>query len=370
MIFKQKLLLLLFLISLLLGACSSYLEPIPAQGSISSCQLVYDAGSSGTRLYIYELTSQGWTRHRGPRTGALADPVRGIRGKTMADAGVVVDDIVAALENMRKDGPPGKKGEPKWPAFDWRKQCDIEVAAVYATAGMRLAEELDAEASQLLWSMLNEKLSAMLGMSVTTRTLSGYEEGLFAWLAIREQQEDELFGVVEMGGASVQVTFPCSACKAARQVRVQGRTVPIYSHSFLGWGQDEAWKKFGNLSACEHGAGIQNPDWRVTDCAAEINMSSDIAVDIKQKVQAADTLVWYLSGAFRHMQDTDIDQYCRKGIEGGYKPVSSCFRAVYLQNMLNTLGLPEESGPSDVDWTLGAVVCTDTHCLDQEIITQ
>ncbi len=85
-------------------------------------------------------------------------------------------------------------------------------------------------------------------MKVTTRTLTEYEEGLYAWLALRELEADGDFGVAEMGGASLQVTFPCPYCETARPVRVKDQILPVFSHSFLGWGQDEAWKKIQEFS--------------------------------------------------------------------------------------------------------------------------
>ncbi len=361
---EQTLSLSLIAFSLLMGACTAHIDKTPVRDSTSPCHIVYDAGSSSTRLHVYEATATGWVQHRGPRTGALADPVRGIHGKTMSDASAVVGDIVSALEGIRRDGPLDNNGQPEWPAFDWRKQCDVEAVAVYATAGMRLAEQQDANASEWLWKMLNHELSNTLGMTVTTRTLTGFEEGLFAWLAIREQRGDGNFGVAEMGGVSIQIGFPCPECAAARQVRVKGRSVPVFSFSFLGRGQDEAWKEIGPLPACARGVGIQNPGWQVTDCAAQMVLTFGLADDITGYIKGRGVLQWYLSGAFRYMHDTDIEQFCRKGIDSGFEPASSCFRAVYLESVLNTLGLPSDAKKSEVDWTLGAVVCTVTRCLD------
>ncbi|MFN2299648.1 MAG: nucleoside phosphatase, partial [Anaerolineales bacterium] len=73
--------------------------------------------------------------------------------------------------------------------------------------------------------------------------MSEFEEGLFAWLALGETLADTRFGVAELGGGSLQVTFPCRTCEGARQVMVGGRSMAIYSHSYLDWGQDEAWKR-------------------------------------------------------------------------------------------------------------------------------
>ena len=351
---------------LCLGACTRQVEPDPITTGLPACHIIYDAGSKRTRLYVYEQTEKGWLKHGGPKPGALADPVRAIRGRTMADARVVVDEIVNALESIRFDGPVNKKGRPQWSAFDWRQQCDVQTVSVYATAGMRLAEQKDAVGSEVLWHLLNERLSAAVDMDVTTRTLSGFEEGLFAWLATRESQDDDDFGVAEMGGASIQVSFPCQQCEAARQVRVKGHQVEIYSHSFLGWGQDEAWRKIGSSKTCERGVGIENPEWKEVDCSDGMIGFSEAAVDTGKNIRVAGTQRWFLSDAFRYMQDDDIERFCRKGIDSGFEPVSSCFRAVYLQSVLDTLGLPADANTSDVDWTLGAVVCTATQCLEKQ----
>ncbi len=360
---SSKLTLVMLVLALLLAACTSQIEPARFTDELSSCHVIYDAGSSRTRLYIYQQKSAGWVKHRGPKTGALADPVRKIRGKTMSDAGSVVGDIVTALENMRRDGPSNENGKPQWPAFDWQAHCNIKTVAVYATAGMRLAEQQDSVASEVLWEMLNDRLAAAVGMAVTTRTLSGYEEGLFAWLAIREDQDDGVFGVAEMGGASVQVTFPCPECEASRQVKVKGGTVPIYSYSYLGWGQDEAWKRFGPLPTCALGVAKEHPDWEIADCAAGMEIPSSAVTELKEYIGTRDELHWYLGGAFRYASNTDIDHFCRKGLDTGFEPVTSCFRAIYLPKVLSAMGIPDTSEPTDVDWTLGAVICTTTQCL-------
>jgi hypothetical protein len=228
---------------------------------------------------------------------------------------------------------------------------------------MRLAERQDARNSGLLWKRLNERLGEELGMNVTTRTLSEYEEGLYAWLALRELKSDGDFGIAEMGGVSLQVTFPCPSCDNARQVRVKDEIMPVFSHSFIGWGQDEAWKKYRNINACSRGAALKISDWRVDDCEAVLEFV-DTAADVKRVIDNSEGFHWYLSSAFSYMQTTDIDNYCRKGVNDGFQPESSCFRAVYLSSVLNTLALTDNSELTDVNWTLGAVACTATRCLE------
>lgn len=349
---------------LLLSACTRPLVPTIEKHSPQPCHIIYDAGSAATRLYVYQKTASGWFMHDGPEVAALADPVRKTRGKAGSDANIVVDEIVAALEGIRTDGPLNKKGKPEWIAFDWREQCSVEAVSVLATAGMRMAKQKDAVATKAIWSLLNQRLASAVGMQVTTRTLSGYEEGLYAWLATREKRAGSNFGMAEMGGVSLQVTFPCAHCKASRQVMVKGQSEAIYSYSFLGWGQDEAWKKSGSLAACARAAGLDNPDWKPADCARGMAVFSDTFSMLKKNISQSTDMDWLLSGSFRYRRDTDIDEFCRKGSDSGFQQTTSCFRAVYLQYVIDGLGLPANSKPSNVDWTLGAVICADTQCLD------
>jgi len=364
MVNKPGLCLLLMLTLVLTAACTTPLEKMQPVDDVSDCHIIYDAGSSATRLFIYQETATGWLKHKGPQTDSLADPIRKNRGKSLSDVNVVIANVLIALDDMRRDGQPDRNGEPQWLAFDWRSYCSIKSAAVYATAGMRLAEKQDPSNSGLLWKRLNESLSKKLGMNVSTRTLSEYEEGLYAWLALRELKPDGDFGVAEMGGVSLQVTFPCPLCESARQVRVKGEVMPVFSHSFIGWGQDEAWRKYRNIKACARGAALKNSNWRVDDCAVVMVEFAEAAADVKRMVENSDGFHWYLSSAFRYMRNSDIENFCRRGINDGFQPESSCFRAVYLAGVLNTLALTENSEPTDVNWTLGAVVCTATRCLE------
>jgi hypothetical protein len=349
---------------LLLSACTGFRVKEHHDVELPACHIIYDAGSSATRLFVYQQTGGGWRAFRGPEAGALADPVLGNRGKSMRDASTVVDDIVMALEQIRSDGPPGSDGAPAWPAFDWQKRCRVETVSVFATAGMRIAEQQNPQASRMLWQLLDQELSDAVPVDVTARTLTGYEEGLFAWLAQREQEVDSQFGLAEMGGASMQVVFPCGQCGASRTVRVKGRDLAIFSQSLLGWGQDEVWKNSAHLGACQVGSGTGNPGWTSTDCSTGIEGFSTAIAEVVQNINSTAELSWFVSGAFSYMRGTDIDDYCRQGIESSFEPVSACFRAIYLQNVLDTLGLTGAADKSAVSWTLGAVVCTDTRCLE------
>lgn len=369
---------LLILVSLAVIASCSPSDTRPK--NLSSCHIIYDAGSSGTRLYIYEKRDNNWLEHQGPKVSALADPVREIRDKTQQDIDTVTTEIVDALEAIKDNGPADNTGKPKWPAFDWQSQCRVDSAKVYATAGMRLAEHENREASAALWQSLKQKLTAKLGaaIDIDTRTISGYEEGLYTWLTVRSSKSDNNFGIAEMGGASAQITFPCASCSPwdnVRTVMVKGNPVKIYSYSFLGLGTDEAPKTLGMPPTCAYGAGTIFPDWEPPQCAERIAIATPLGVRDpynydngkrgtynRVPTHLADIKKWYLTGAFNYLHYNNIYECC--ATQGKcYNQDTSCFRTLYSAKYLYELNISPESQKADVSWTRGAMICGVDDCL-------
>lgn len=346
-----------------------------------ACQVIYDAGSSGTRLYIYEQTKAGWLEHEGPKVAALADPIRESRGKKFTDVKALVTDIAGALPAMLEDGPLDN-GKPSWKGFDWKNKCSIDSASVFATAGMRIAEQWQRKRSSEVWAMISVALSELLGpeVQVTARTLSGFEEGLFAWLALAEREGRRNFGIAEMGGASAQIVYPCDECDAnsdsVRTIRVNGRELQLYSHSYLGLGTDEAYRSLGFPMSCRYGIGQIDVSWKSDKCADHIPLTSDdgriydpynfakgrfgsYSTPPTANVGIDD---WFLTGAFAFMRDNDIDDYCLNQ-NGSFDTEYGCFRAVYLRHYLDVLNLKAAS-TSRSSWTLGAALCQADNCLE------
>jgi hypothetical protein len=206
---RHNLLFMGILILLTLSRCHTPPVLLRTAETASTCYIVYDAGSSGTRLYIYEQDGAVLREYEGPKVSALADPVREFRGKTWNDAEAVTTAVVAALDDMRKGGPLDDQGQPQWAAFDWTTRCQVASAAIYASAGMRIAEQEHPERSLELWTMVKRKLQAKVGATVkgSTRTLTGFEEGLYAWLAVSQTTKTYDFGMVEMGGLRRKLPF-------------------------------------------------------------------------------------------------------------------------------------------------------------------
>jgi len=360
-------------------------EVLVSAGAASDCQILYDAGSSGTRLYIYQKTGENWAEHEGPKVSALADPIRGTRGKTFSDVEAVEGEVSGALTDMLSDGPL-EDGEPMWAGFDWKNDCNIVAASVFATAGMRIAEQLERDKSAQTWSKLKSSLQTLVGedVPVQARTLSGFEEGLFAWLALAQREDRTDFGIAEMGGASAQVVYPCEDCdtstNAVRTVSVNGVDKQMYSYSFLGLGTDEAYRTLGFPMACRYGIGEIAQNWSPQQCSDKIELtrgdddagytevydpynyvSPEYGGTAPLPTAEANLDEWFLTGAFAFMSDSDLDDYCYQK-NGSFDAENGCFRAVYLRKYLETLGL-EEQPTSRSSWTLGAALCEAEDCL-------
>ena len=245
------------------------------------CHIIYDAGSSGTRLFIYEQSGTRLIAHSGPKIEALATPLYVNNPSQMTSIDNTVNDVISTLDLIRRDGALDN-GYPKWIGFDWVNQCNMVSAKIYATAGMRIAQQTNPEASLAMWRALKSTLAEKVGPKVLieTKTITGFEEGLYAWLSVRDTHSTSDFGIVEMGGVSSQVTFACPKCSpandAVKKVRLNGKSLQIYSYSYLGLGQDAAPKTltfpviYPVPKTCAYGIGGRQKDWRVADCADDI----------------------------------------------------------------------------------------------------
>ena len=407
---------LLVLSILVLSSCTSTSTSTstPILSQKNSCHIIYDAGSSGTRLFIYEQSGTDLFAHSGPKIEALATPLNVNNPSQMTDIENTVNHVINTLELIRHDGERDDRGNPEWRGFDWVNQCNMVSAKIYATAGMRMAQQTNPEGSLAMWQALKSTLADKVGpeVLVEAKTITGFEEGLYAWLSVRGTQSTTDFGIVEMGGVSSQVTFACPDCSlandAVRKVRLNGKPIQIYSYSYLGLGQDAAPKTltFPTIDPvpenCAYGVGARQKDWRVADCADDILLtiqgtSSEIkdpynyalarekganepkalkeanqTKETKEKKGTTNTLPksqksipkWTLTGAFNYKKDTDINECCFNEGHGCYHKQTSCFVPVYLDKYLETLNiLPAQTTKNHVSWTRGAVQCEIENCL-------
>ena len=119
---------------------------------------------------------------------------------------------------------------------------------VYATAGMRLLGLAEQERIiNKTYKYLHEKAPFKVKPHYV-RVINGCEEGIFAWLSVNHlqglfQSKTETQGAMDVGGASMQIALQITDLindKPTNIVKVGSKSIPIFSHSYLGYGVNEA----------------------------------------------------------------------------------------------------------------------------------
>lgn len=314
-------------------------------GAKSPCHVIFDAGSSGTRLYIYQEKNNQWITHKGPKTVALADPIRQIQGKTWADRYTVVNAIIATLDTEKHD-------------FNWPELCQVKSASINGTAGMRLAEQAYPNKSKALWGLLHQALTKRFppGTTIKTQTITGFEEGVYQYLGLQSQLDKDNFGVIEVGGASLQVIYPCPQCHNATTIQLNNnKTVTLYGDSFLGLGIHEAYKLFGQSDACQ-----TNEKKDVTQQAIQACGKTLMAT---LNHEALPDPYNFRSGKQNKSvkiiipHSPNIEWYIRKN-----KSLST-FKTAYSNYINQTVSQGKAKPRSYSNWTKGYAICESHHCL-------
>ncbi|CAI9761795.1 unnamed protein product [Fraxinus pennsylvanica] len=197
--------------------------------------VVIDGGSTGTRIHVFkyevrsgnlvlDFTEKGLVSMKvNPGLSAYAEePER---------AGAAVAELVEfAKKNVPREG---------------RGEAEIRLMA---TAGMRLLKKEDQE------KILDVCRRVLRGSGFSFQddwatVISGSDEGLYAWVVANYAlgtlggDPAKTTGIIELGGASAQITFFSNEPmppEYSRTVKFGNFTYNLYSHSFLQFGQNVA----------------------------------------------------------------------------------------------------------------------------------
>lgn len=214
---------------------------------------VIDAGSSGTRLFLYRVEPGPFAHveklleQEFPTmaSGAKEDGINNfVRPDDPATQATVVPEIIDPLLEHVRGFLAGLGVEP----------AAVEVNLL-ATAGMRYAEGLHGRpAVDHLYDLIRGGIRAH-GFAVgDVRTTCGSEEeGVWTWINLNDvlyqafDGDREPVGIVEVGGSSLQLTFPTDedpdTVPHVHRVDLNGRSFAVSCRSFLGLGQDDARKE-------------------------------------------------------------------------------------------------------------------------------
>jgi len=274
------------------------------QGHNQNYIAVVDAGSSGSRLHVftYELDQtsspinikQIWVKKINPGLATIETDFK---------------KIDSYFNRLFSDAP-----QKKMPVY------------FYATAGMRLIPRTKQDYYyKRLKDWFNKQSQWQLQ---DARTITGKEEGVFDWLSVNYQSgalldENRPFsGVMDIGGASVQVVFPLQNTISGNQsnkvdVNLYGKNISLYVHSFLGLGQVEVAHQYLDSASC-FPLNYVLPDGTKAlgdglTCEREISalMNGVHRVDqVVQPVLSANPVhSWYVMGGIVHMAQDKLFQF-------------------------------------------------------------
>ena len=201
---------------------------------------VVDGGSSGSKMHLYSVED-----------GKITEITpKGIKATTalsrLATDSASVSQFVTTLTNQIANVVD--KNHTVTPS-------EINFY-IYATAGMRLAPPSQAEK---LYPELTGDLVADGFKTVSVKTITGKMEGVYDWIALNylkntlASPSKNTFGVLDMGGASTEIAFATQENISPDNkfiVNINNHTYQLYSHSYLGLGQDVARSQYASNANC------------------------------------------------------------------------------------------------------------------------
>ncbi|AHE66831.1 multidrug DMT transporter permease [Legionella oakridgensis] len=373
---------LLILLFTFIGNIEAYsLREQPCQQH--HCVAIVDGGSTGSRLHIYAYDLN--------EVNSAVD-INEVWSKKIKPGFATLDANQESINNYLNA------------LFTDAPQQNLPVY-FYATAGMRLlSEPKQAMYYQKLrhWFANNPQWQLM-----ESKTITGSEEGLFGWLAVNYQlgaltdKSKAFAGVMDMGGASVQVAFPVENTTNIDKsnlidVDVYGRHVKLFVHSFLGLGQTVFAYQFLDSPSCfSNDYQLPNGSLAEGDAAScqtgvskLINNVHDVGQMVKPVIAENPVNAWYTMGGLTnlvedkpfHFENNQFtsqrlleqadNEVCHKpwkelldGFPGNDFLYGYClFPSYYYALIVNGYGIQPEQpinylpSSKNSDWTLGVVL--------------
>lgn len=224
------------IIAVPIAACLLFLAPSTAAAAEEPPSprflAVIDAGSSGTRLVLFEDDPSDLR------------PLEVMRAKTGTPG------LSSFAEDPAAAGPravaPLLRQLDEYLATRAITAEEVPVALL-ATAGMRNVRRDDPAATTAIFASTAESIAASGHPVSDNRILPAIQEATLAWLdtnviAGTLDRADGGVGIIEIGGASAQVAFRSSTPngRAVNDVKVAGRVIPVAAVSYLGLGGNDA----------------------------------------------------------------------------------------------------------------------------------
>ena len=204
--------------------------------SMANSLLIIDAGSSGSRIYLYD----------NQQSSIRAYPID--NDKTKPGLSSFVNHPEQAGASLQVLFNAAKQTIKKYHLND---DSDL---AILATAGMRILSE---QQQSVIYAEIADYVKNNTQFHlIQARTISGQEEAIYAWVAANSlagyfDNQQATHGIIELGGASLQVAYAVHADESAStSVTIHGNEYRLFAKSFLYFGQDEVAKQLDNPEAC------------------------------------------------------------------------------------------------------------------------
>lgn len=314
--------------------------------------VMIDSGSSGSRVFIYEIEA-GRIKFKNK---LKIEPGLSQFEKNLSG----VKPYLSKLVDFAKE----QLGE--------NVQIDQVPITLQATGGVRV---LSKQGQKRVIQAAQKALSESGFKSPKAEVISGVTEGIYQWIAINyltgslENSTKKTLGLVEMGGASLQVTF------SENQPLLPGKVDPqLYSRTYDGFGELLAWKRLGPK-------GCSKIPLNYADCRK--SLARRIQTIKRPRLQGE----FYLVDNFEQLasllklekiSSEILDQHgpaiCRKSLKTLLKELPGhsakhylsrvCFQTAYMSVVLEKIGFQrkreliaaKQIEDTTLSWTLGSLV--------------
>lgn len=198
--------------------------------------IIIDAGSSGSRVHVFHYIDDG------PLPLVSFSGIEGLSLKTKPGLSSFAKEPRSAGQSLEELLIFASSKVPE------RERSGARIYLM-ATAGLR---RLDIEIQDRILDSCRVTLraSGFKFHDEWASVITGTDEGVFAWVAANYalgslgRSTEDTVGIIELGGASAQVTFVPDMLPPPEYLHtfdLGGVTYPLYTHSFLHLGQEAAW---------------------------------------------------------------------------------------------------------------------------------
>ncbi|KAK1429215.1 hypothetical protein QVD17_11420 [Tagetes erecta] len=213
---------------------------LKADPSSNKYAVIFDAGSSGSRVHVFCFDENLDLVHIGKELELFEQLKPGLSAHA-TDPKEAADSLLPLLEKAEKAVPQ-----------DMRQNTPVKVGA---TAGLR---QLGVDASERILQAVKDFLKVKSNLKSDddwVTVLDGTQEGAYQWVTINYllkklgKKYSDTVGVVDLGGGSVQMAYAISEADAAKAPRItngedtyvkemflMGTKYYLYVHSYLKYG--------------------------------------------------------------------------------------------------------------------------------------